>query len=286
MPTVLWLIETAERTLSTAAVPNPRGDATALAAHVLGVDIARLDPDTEVEAEQAELYRELVVSRADRVPLGYLTGRMLLGGIEVAVTPGVFVPRVHSELVLAHGAETLRAVRAPLVVDLCTGSGAIALAMAHARPDARVHAVDLDPFALECARFNAACRAEAGDTPIKLHVGDVTDPELLAELDGKVDLIMANPPFVPDGVQLLPEYGKFHPKRAIFSGMDGLDVIRGMVPVAGRLLRVGGTLIIEHGRFHQATVPELLQSSGKFSEIADYCDQVRQPLYAAALRKN
>ncbi|WP_055605458.1 N5-glutamine methyltransferase family protein [Streptomyces prasinus] len=284
MPTVLWLIETAERALSAASVPNPRGDATELAAHVLGVEVARLDPGAEIQEEQAELHKELVAKRADRVPLGYLTGRMHLGGIEVAVAPGVFVPRVHSELVLAHGAQALRAVTTPLVVDLCTGSGAIALAMAHTRPDARVHAVELDPSALEWARFNAARRAEAGDTPIQLHAGDATDPELLAELDGQVDLIMANPPFVPDGVQLLPEYGKFHPERAIFSGSDGLDVIRGVVPVAGRLLRGGGTLVIEHGHFHQETVPELLQSSGQFMEIADYCDQDRRPLYATARR--
>ncbi|MFH8619212.1 N5-glutamine methyltransferase family protein [Streptomyces sp. NPDC017979] len=284
MPTLRWLIDTAERTLSAAVVPDPRGDATALAAHVLGSEVAHLAADAEVPAARAELFAELVAKRAERVPLGHLTGRMFLGGIEVAVAPGVFVPRVHSELVLAHGADVLRAVAAPLIVDLCTGSGAIALAMAHRRPDARVHAVELDPLALDWARFNAARRAEAGDTPIRLHAGDVTDPELLAELDGHVDLITVNPPFVPDGVQLLPEYGKFHPKQAIFSGSDGLDVIRGVLPVAGRLLRDGGTLVIEHGRFHQETVPGLLRAGGQFAEIADYCDHDRQPLYTAARR--
>ncbi|MEU3994107.1 HemK/PrmC family methyltransferase [Streptomyces platensis] len=282
--TVRSLIEAAERRLSDAQAPAPQADAEALAAHALGVAVEHLDAGAEVQEQHAELFRQLVAERAARIPLGHLTGRMVLGGIEVSVAPGVFVPRVHSELVLAHGVDVLRPLTDPLVVDLCTGSGAIALAMAHARPDAHLHAVELDPLALDWARRNAARRAEAGDTPIQLHEGDVTDPDVLTELDGQVDLVLANPPFVPEGTQLLPEYGEFHPRRAIFSGKDGLDAIRGVVRLAGRILRPGGSLVIEHGRFHQVTVPHLLYSSGKFTEIADHLDQDQRPLYASARR--
>ncbi|MFI8995041.1 N5-glutamine methyltransferase family protein [Streptomyces sp. NPDC053542] len=278
------LADAAARTLAAAGVPDPQGDAAALVAHVFGTGADRPRPDATADEKRAEELAALVARRAARIPLGHLTGRAVLGGIEVAVAPGVFVPRVHSERVLAHALDALSPVARPVIVDLCTGSGAIALALAHARPDAQVHAVELDPYALDWARRNAARRAEAGDTPVHLHEGDVTDPDLLAALTGRVDLVTANPPFVPEGTELLPEYGEHHPRQAIFSGGDGLDVIRGVVRLAGRLLRPRGALVIEHGHFHEETVPALLRGSGEFTDVADHLDQDGRPLYATALR--
>ncbi|MFJ3762305.1 HemK family protein methyltransferase [Streptomyces sp. NPDC090080] len=272
------LLREAERTLAEARVWSPREDAEALAAHVLGLPDGPLEPaGRPVPAAAAAELRALVARRAARIPLGHLTGRARLGGIEVAVTEDVFVPRFPTELLLAWGLSAVRGKRAPVVVDLCTGSGALALAFAHARPDAEVHAVDLDPAALACARHNAAARAAAGDTPVTVHAGDVTDPELLAGLDGRVDLVLANPPYVPTGTELLPEWGRHHPARAIFAGTDGLDVIRAVVACAARLLRVGGGLAIEHGDAQREVVPDLLAGTGAFADAESHLDQERRP---------
>ncbi|MFE2581574.1 HemK family protein methyltransferase [Streptomyces sp. NPDC059378] len=272
------LLREAERTLAEARVWSPREDAEALAAHVLGLPDRSPEPAKErVPAAAANELRALVARRAARIPLGHLTGRARLGGIEVAVTEDVFVPRFPTELLLAWGLSTVRAKRAPVVVDLCTGSGALALAFAHARPDAEVHAVDLDAAALDCARHNAATRAALGDTPVTVHAGDVTDPELLAALDGRVDLVLANPPYVPTGTELLPEWGEHHPRRAIFAGTDGLDVIRAVVERAARLLRQGGGLAIEHGDAQSDVLPALLATTGAFAPGEGHRDQEDRP---------
>ncbi|MEU2622613.1 peptide chain release factor N(5)-glutamine methyltransferase [Streptomyces sp. NPDC007157] len=272
------LLREAERTLTEARVWSPREDAEALAAHVLGLPGGSPEPaEQPVSAAAAAELRALVARRAARIPLGHLTGRARLGGIEVTVTEDVFVPRFPTELLLAWGLSAVREKRAPVVVDLCTGSGALALAFAHARPDAEVHAVDLDPAALACARRNAAARAAAGDTPVTVHAGDVTDPELLAAFDGRVDLVLANPPYVPVGTELLPEWGEHHPRQAVFAGADGLDVIRAVVDCAARLLRDGGGLAIEHGDAQADVVPGLLAGTGAFAGTESHRDQEDRP---------
>jgi release factor glutamine methyltransferase len=171
------------------------------------------------------------------------------------------------------------------VVDLCTGSGAVALAVAHDRPDATVHAVDVDPVALEYARRNAADRAALGDTPIVVHDADVTAPDLLAELDGKVDLVLALPPFMPDGAEVPDEYAVYHPRQSVFSGSDGLEVTRHIAGAAARLLRPCGTLAVEHGHLHGETVPELLRETGRYTGVTAHRDQFDYPLYAIAVRE-
>ena len=113
----------------------------------------------------------MVEQRAKRIPLQYITGLSPMGEIDVEVGPGVFVPRPETELLLAWALAFLECRHAPVVLDLCTGSGALALAIAHARPDAEVHAVELDPLALDWARRNAERQEYAGDTPITLHAG-------------------------------------------------------------------------------------------------------------------
>ncbi|GAB7108599.1 peptide chain release factor N(5)-glutamine methyltransferase [Streptomyces phaeofaciens JCM 4814] len=279
------LLEESERTLTTSGVWSPRADAEALAAHVLGVPAGALDTGRAVPGDAVRELRALVARRAARIPLGHLTGRARLGGIEVTVTEDVFVPRFPTERLLAWGLSALAGTRAPVVVDLCTGSAALALALAHARPDAEVHAVDLDPAALACARGNAADRAAAGDTPVTVHAGDVGDPGLLAHLDGRADLVLANPPYVPVGTKLLPEWGEHHPRQAIFGGTDGLDVIRKVVGRAARLLRPGGALAIEHGDAQIDVLPVLLAASGAFDDAEGHRDQEDRPRYTTTFRK-
>ncbi|MGW0538192.1 N5-glutamine methyltransferase family protein [Streptomyces sp. NPDC003032] len=279
------LLQDAERVLTDSGVWSPREDAAALATHVLGLGASAPDPHHPVRPVAAAELRALVARRAARIPLGHLTGRARLGGIDVSVNEHVFVPRLPTELLLAWGLTAVEGTEAPVVVDLCTGSGAVALAVAHARPDASVHAVDLDEAALACAEGNAAVREKAGDTPVTVHRGDVTDPALLAALDGRANLVLANPPYVPLGTELLPEWGRHHPRTAVFAGDDGLDVIRAVIDCTARLLRPGGALAIEHGDTQIDVVPVLLDRTGRFSGTEGHHDQENRPRYTTTFRK-
>lgn len=282
-PAILEAVDT----LQAAGVPSPRADAEQIAAHVLGVPRSRLLLAPLLTPEQLAELRELVRRRAQRIPLQHLIGRVAMGRIELEVGPGVFIPRPETELVFAWALAHLEAVRhdhTPVVVDLCTGSGALALAIAHARPDAEVHAVELDPAALKWARHNADLRIAAGDTPITLYADDATDPTLLTELNGRVDIVVSNPPYIPVGAQLDPEVADHDPHRALFGGPDGLDVIRGLVPTIARLLRPGGGTAIEHDDSNGSALAALLTGTGAFTEITEHPDLAGKPRFVAAVR--
>ncbi|GEM34468.1 release factor glutamine methyltransferase [Nocardia neocaledoniensis NBRC 108232] len=280
------LIVAAAERLATAGVASPLPDAENLAAHVLGVDRMRLALHPMVEPDEAARFTALVEQRSARIPLQHLTGTAAMGEIELAVGPGVFVPRPETELLFAWALawlETLPHDHDPVVVDLCAGTGALALAIAHARPDARVHAVELDPDALTWTRRNADDRIADGDTPITLHAADVTDPALLSELSGRVDLVVSNPPYIPDGAVLDPEVADHDPHRALFGGPDGLDVIRAMVPTIARLLRPGGATAIEHDDTNGGGVAALLAGAG-FADIVEHPDLAGKPRFVVAAR--
>ncbi|MDH6133776.1 release factor glutamine methyltransferase [Kitasatospora sp. MAA4] len=270
--------------VGTGNVIAPRQEAEALAAHVFGADPAALAPNGRPGEAAAARFADLLGQRAEGVPLGHLTGVAALGGIEVEVGPGVFVPRAQSEALLDHGLRTTEHLAAPLVVDLGTGSGALALAVAHRRPEATVHAVDCDPHALAFARRNSARRTALGDTPIVLHEADLADPDLLSALDATVHLVLANPPFMPDEAQLPPEFGVHQPQLAVFGGPDGLRVIRQTVHTAGRLLAPGGSLVLEHGHLHAESVAALLTADERFDAVRGHQDRYGYPLYTVAVR--
>ncbi|WP_068278931.1 peptide chain release factor N(5)-glutamine methyltransferase [Aldersonia kunmingensis] len=272
--------------LRAAGVASPRADAEQLAAHLLGVPRTRLALIPLVEPAMLDAYHAMVDQRAKRIPLQYITGIASMGNIDIEVGPGVFVPRPETELLLAWALGFLEAhgPHNPTVLDLCTGTGALALAIAHARPDAVVHAVELDPRALEWARRNAGHRAESGDTPIVLTAGDAGDPALLPDLDGKVDVIVSNPPYIPAGAELEPEVAEHDPPQALFSGADGLDLIRAMVPNLRRWLRPGGGLAIEHDDTNGAGVADLLNAGGAFIDVAEHPDLAGKPRYIVAGR--
>ncbi|QDQ97292.1 peptide chain release factor N(5)-glutamine methyltransferase [Tomitella fengzijianii] len=301
-PLRLAIIAAAEE-LASEGVPDPRIDAEILAAHVAGVQRSRLGLVPLVDEEVLVRYRELVALRATRVPLQHILGSAPLGPIDVAVGPGVFTPRFETELLFAWAIAGLRrwdAAQAgdgategrrqpparthPVVLDLCTGSGALALAIAHERQDAEVHAVELDTAALAWARRNADSRARAGDTPIHLHQGDVTDWDLLARLEGRVDVIVANPPYVPDATRVDVEVRDHDPARAVFAGPDGLDVIRPMVANIARWLRIDGIVGVEHDATNGDATADLFRARRVFDDVSQESDLVGRPRFVVARR--
>lgn len=267
-------------------MPSPRIDAELLAAHVVGVERGRLGLVPLVDAEVIDEYRALVARRAERIPLQHITGVASMGEIDLQVGPGVFVPRPETELLLAWALAVLEgtAGERPVVLDLCTGSGALALALAHARPDAVVHAVELDPSALAWARRNADTRARDGDTPITLHQGDVTDRGLLTDLEGRVDVVVSNPPYIPSAAQLDVEVAEHDPALALFGGPDGLSVITPMVSNIARWLRIGGALAIEHDDTNGAQVAAMLAERRVFGDVAEHSDLAGKPRFVVARR--
>jgi release factor glutamine methyltransferase len=272
------LLTRATSDLAAAGVASPRVDAELLAAHVLDVPRGRLLLIGEIRAAEAERLAGLVARRAGRIPLQHLLGAAAFRHLELAVGDGVFVPRPETELLAGWGIE--RVAPGATVVDLCSGSGAIALSVADEAEPGRVVAVERSPAALAWLRRNAA-----GWAAVEVLPGDVTDPALLRELDGAVDVVLCNPPYVPDGTAVPPEVAGHDPAEAVFGGADGLSVIRPVVTLAARLLRPGGVAGIEHDDVHADAVPELLRADGRFADVTAHTDLTGRPRFATARRR-
>ncbi|MFB7631863.1 peptide chain release factor N(5)-glutamine methyltransferase [Streptomyces sp. NPDC056149] len=276
----LLLAEVAQATqrLADAGVPSPRFDAEELAAHVHGVKRSQLHtvPDADFDAR----YWEAVARREAREPLQHITGRAFFRYLELAVGPGVFVPRPETESVVGWAIDAVRAmdVVEPLIVDLCTGSGAIALALAQEVPRSRVHAVELSDEALGFARKNVE------GSRVVLHHGDALTA--LPELDGQVDLVISNPPYIPltEWEYVAPEARDHDPELALFSGEDGLDTIRGIERTAHRLLRPGGVVVVEHADTQGGQVPWIFNEELGWADAADHPDLNNRPRFATARR--
>lgn len=279
------LLAAAAGRLAEAGVPSPAHDARALLAHVLRLPVGRLVLVQTVDDAQRRAYDDLVDVRARRVPLQHLTGRAGFRHLDLAVGPGVFVPRPETERLVEWGLSRIAGLPAPLVVDLCAGSGVIALSVAQEHPGARVHAVEREPLALAWARRNAADRARAGDTAVTVQEGDVTDPGLLADLAGRVDLVLANPPYVPAGSSVEPEVAEHDPAAALWGGADGLAVVRAVLDRAAGLLRSGGWCGLEHADVQGASVPALFDRAGGWSDVVDHPDLAGRPRFAVARRQ-
>jgi release factor glutamine methyltransferase len=278
-------VRTATDRLAAAGVDSPEHDARALAVHVLGLDrpsdLLMVD---DLQPEQATAYDELVARRADRVPLQHLTGSVGFRHIVLEVGPGVFVPRPETESVVQWAVDAVRAQgwQSPLCVDLCTGSGTIAFALANELPGATVHAVERDPDALAWTRRNAANRVAAGDPEVQLHLGSAEDA--LPELDGQLDLVISNPPYVATTEAHIPdpEVLDHDPGIALWAGEDGLDVVRLVEQAARRLLKPGGLLVVEHSDRQGRTAPALLEGLGGWAEVTDHQDYAGRDRYVTA----
>ena len=265
------------RQLTVAGVRTPRVDAELLLADLLGVTRTQLVtfgtmPDTLV----TEFHRR-ITRRAAREPLQYITGAAPFRNIELAVGPGVFVPRPETELLVDAVLPHLHALRVPLVVDLCAGTGALALAVADEVPDAEVVAVEGVPAAARWLTRNAE------GTGVRVIVADVTDPETLRELHGRAAAVLANPPYVPSGAHVDPEV-LADPADAVFAGPDGLDVVPAVIARAASLLSDGGVFAVEHDDSQAQAVPALLGADSRWRDIADHRDLSGRPRFATARR--
>lgn len=270
-------IDEAARTLAEAGIDSARVDAELLAAHTAGVDRGRLrfhDPD----APFFDTYRAIVDARSRRIPLQHLTATAAFGPLVLEVGPGVFIPRPETESMLEWALDQ-RLPQPPVIVDLCTGSGALALALADARPGAHVIAVEDSPEALAYTRRNCAGHH------VELIDADVTSPGLLAELDGTVDLVVSNPPYIPDDATLEPEVAEHEPGHALFGGPDGMRVIIPIVALAARLLRGGGLVAVEHDDATAGLTVAVFEKSGAFSEVTSRRDLGGRPRFVTATRK-
>jgi release factor glutamine methyltransferase len=262
--------------LVAAGVPSPEHDAAALLAHVLGTDRARLPLVDEVSSAALEQYDALVARRAAREPLQHLTGEAWFRHVRLEVGPGVFTPRPETELLAGWAVDAANSLEAPVVVDLCTGSGAIAKALADEVPDAIIHAVELDEPAYRWAERNLA------DTGVDLRLGDAFT--VFDDLAGTVDVVVCNPPYVPLEAweSVAPEARDHDPHLALFSGADGLDAIRLLAVRAAVLLRPGGVLGVEHADVQGEAVPAVLTATGRWTEVRDHRDLAGRPRFTTA----
>lgn len=283
-------VERATAALTEAGVPSPRADALLLAAHAIGVERSEVERRMLLGGELAQDHgrrlRALVAERATRVPLQHLTGTAPFRRLELQVGPGVFVPRPETEALVDLALEALEGDDAPVVVDLCAGSGALALALADEAPGARVTAVEVSDLALAWAARNI----ERIGLPVELVAADATRPPAeapaLADLVGRVDVVVSNPPYIPlEMVPAEPEVAEHDPQIALYGGSaDGLAIPLAVAETAASLLRPGGLLVMEHADEQGRTLPRALASTGEWRDVVDHPDLSGRPRVTTARR--
>lgn len=270
--------------LADAGVPSPRVDAELLLAHAAGTGrgevqrlalLGRALPEGVLSA-----YELLVAERARRVPLQHLTGTATFAGLELAVGPGVFVPRPETELLVDLGVAAAESLREPVVVDLCTGSGAVALAVKTRLPGARVHAVELSGHAHAWAVGNV----ELTGLEVDLRLGAAQSA--FEDLLGRVDVVTCNPPYIPVGaVPVDPEVRDHDPQVALYGGSaDGLAIPLALAARAALLLRAGGVMVMEHAEGQRGGITRALLAAGVWGEVTDHDDLTGRPRVVRAVR--
>jgi release factor glutamine methyltransferase len=275
-------VRSATARLAEAGVASPEADAVALAAHALGVGVGDVRKAMVLGGAAPAAYEALVEQRAERVPLQHLTGRAGFRRLELSVGPGVFVPRPETEFVAGLAIDAARASGpGPVVVDLCTGSGAIALAVKDEVPQAQVYAVELAKDAHAWAARNVA------DTGLDIVLARGDAATAFPELDGAVDVVVSNPPYIPVGmVPVDPEVRDHDPEVALFGGSeDGLAIPVAVAARAAALLRPGGVLVMEHADSQGELLPGALRRAGTWIEVDDHRDLAGRPRATMARRR-
>ncbi|HEY7143573.1 MAG TPA: peptide chain release factor N(5)-glutamine methyltransferase [Streptosporangiaceae bacterium] len=285
MSLLLDEIAVAAARLAEAGVESPRADAELIAAHVHGVPRGALH--TVPDARFDPRYWDDIARRASREPLQHITGLAYFRYLELEVGPGVFVPRQETEVMTGWAIEQLEQmdIAEPLVADLGTGSGAIALAIAQEVPRARVHAVEADPLARIWAERNISrCGAAAPHVAGRVSLHETDFAAALAELDGAADLVISNPPYIPAGSWVPPEVGEYDPATALWGGgPDGLDAVRVIERAAARLLRPGGLVAVEHGAPQGASVYWIFAEENGWRQTRNHCDLAGRDRFVTAM---
>ncbi len=285
MSLLLDEIAIATARLAEAGVESPRTDAELIAARLHGVSRAELHlvPDGSFDPR----FWDDIARRAAREPLQHITGTAYFRYLELAVGPGVFVPRQETEVMTGWAIEQLAAmdVAEPVVADLGTGSGAVALSIAQEVPRAQVHAVEADPLARQWAERNIASLAEASPhTAGRVHLHAADFAVALAGLDGVVDLVVSNPPYIPVGAWVPPEVGEYDPATALWGGADGMTAVRVVEATARRLLRPGGLVAVEHGAPQGAAVYWVFAEESDWRETRNHVDLAGRDRFVTATR--
>ncbi|MGA8257160.1 MAG: peptide chain release factor N(5)-glutamine methyltransferase [Nocardioides sp.] len=270
------ILRAAAARLDEAGVASPAHDAAELLAHVLGTSRAGLVLVDHVSVSDEESFAGLIDRRAAREPLQHLTGVAYFRHVALAVGPGVFVPRPETELLAGWAIDRLASLQQPVVVDLCTGSGAIARALADEVPHAQVHAVELDEGALAWAERNLH------GTGVELRAGSMD--QAFDDLAGTVDVVVCNPPYIPLEAweSVAPEARDHDPHLALFSGDDGLDAMRVLERRARLLLRPGGWVGAEHADVQGESAPEVFRASGFWRDVRDHRDLAGRARFVTA----
>lgn len=275
--------------LRDAGVPSAHADARWLVAHFLGTSPAGLAFAGPVDAAESALIAEATARRCRREPLQHILGTAPFGDLDLAVGPGVFVPRPETEVMAQYAIEWLTGLDRPAVaVDACAGSGALTLALAcHATAD--VVAIEASADAVPWLERNVADltpRFTGRGSSVTVVVGDVADAAPWVRSD--VDLVVSNPPYIPDGcVPRDPEVRDHDPSVALFGGADGFAVVRPLIERAAAALRPGGLLLIEHAddQGEPAGVPTLIRAAGTFGEVTDHPDWSGRARFTSAVRR-
>ena len=297
---VAHVLKNATARLEGAGVASPRVDAELLLAHVTGEQRSRLRLLTTLAADQLAVYEALLTRRCAREPLQHLTGEAYFRHLVLQVGPGVFIPRPETETLVDIALAELASLRAHnahaglVVVDLCTGSAAIPLAIATESSGVQAIGVELSPEAFEWATRNVGAHVSAlaaAGSSLDLINGDAREAvTLLPHLAGAVDVLTCNPPYIPaEAIPRDPEVRDFDPAIALYGGLDGLEVVRDVVEQAASLLRPGGLLLLEHGDEQgeaggDAGFPDLVRNAGGFTDVMDVADLAGRPRVTSARR--
>ncbi|MHA7222771.1 peptide chain release factor N(5)-glutamine methyltransferase [Arthrobacter sp. RHLT1-20] len=265
-PNLAEAVREATALLAAAGVPSPRVDAELLADHLLGVGLGRLRALMLGDAPAPEGYNDLVAERARRIPLQHITGVAYFRYLELAVGPGVFIPRPETESVVQLVIDRLQGMAQPKVVDLGTGSGAIAGSIAHEVPGAEVYAVEFSEFAHAWAAKNLL------PLGVSLVRGDLRDA--LPEHNGTFDVVVSNPPYIPaDAIPKEPEAALHDPPEALYGGgADGMELPTAAAASAARLLVPGGYFVMEHAEVQAGWIAGILNRSGLWTEVSTHLD--------------
>ncbi len=249
--------------LTSAGVESAEVDAQLLAAHVLGFSRGELQAKsiTNFEIDDVGEIEALFQKRSERIPLQHLTGVAYFRNLALTVAPGVFIPRPETEVVTEFAVQALRAVPGePIAVDLCTGSGAIAISLATEAPNSLVYAWELNPDSEQPLRENIAVNGGR----VNLVMGDIAEEHpLFQELAGRVDVVVSNPPYIPTGAVPVDVEVQLHePELALYGGADGMDIMKVVSKRALQLLKPGGFLVVEHADSQAKIVADLFEADG------------------------